>query len=416
MNKRRVVVTGYGALTSLGENSATVWSSIMNGNLGYKPYAFKNPLIKAKFFAFLPEYNERYGFIPKRISRALPVFAKNALVAAYEAILMAFKQPEAIAEYYAARECGAIIGTGWGGLDEAYILRDSYRDTGFGNPLGTLISMPSIATAACTLMWNMRGYQNTISAACATGSIAIGEAYEAIRQGRAQMMLAGGSETLRHETNIWNINALNALSREQSDIRRACCPFDRRRSGFVLAEGAAVLCLEELEHAQNRGAKILGEITGYGNFSDATDYTSPATDMQARIDSMLFALQQAGRSPTEINYINAHGTSTQLNDLNESNTIKAVFKQAAYDIPISSTKGYSGHLISAAGSFESIICLKAIETEILPATVNLIEPDPLCDLNYLPLTHKKNSPVDTTLNLSFGFGGANAVLVIERFR
>lgn len=276
--------------------------------------------------------------------------------------------------------------------------------------------MPSIATGACTLMWNLRGYQNTVIAACATGTIAIGDAYEAIRQGRASMMLAGGSETLRNETNIWNIDVLNALSKEQEEAERACCPFDRRRSGFVLAEGAAVLCLEELEHAQHRGATILGEIKGYGSFSDARDFTAPAEDMLARVKSIEFALKQAGKRPEDIDYINAHGTSTPLNDLNESNAIKAALGAHAKRVPVSSTKSYSGHLISAAGSFESIICLKAIATGILPGTANLLESDPECDLNYLPNGHLHGQAVDTTLNLSFGFGGANAALVIERAR
>ncbi|CAI0813260.1 3-oxoacyl-[acyl-carrier-protein] synthase 2 [Serratia quinivorans] len=416
MKRARVVVTGYGALTSLGENSEEIWSSILKNKLGYKLCPLSNPLIKSKYFAFLPENNERYGFIPKRILRALPFFAKNALVASHEAMTMAFKGSAAsISDYYVSSQCGVILGTGWGGLDEAYQLRDHYRDIGFSNPLGSLISMPNIATAACTMMWNLRGYQNTINAACATGTIAIGEAYQAILQGRALMMLAGGSETLRNETNIWNIDSLNALSKEQNDITAASCPFDIRRSGFVLAEGAAVLCLEEMEHAKNRGAKIFGEITGYGNYSDASDYTSPAKDMQARINSIQFALGQADIKPTDIGYINAHGTSTQLNDINETNTIKSVFGESAYKTPISSTKGYSGHLISAAGSFESILCLKVLESNILPATANLIEKDDLCNLDYIPLVHRENCVVNKILNLSFGFGGANAALIIERF-
>ncbi|MFB9159560.1 beta-ketoacyl-[acyl-carrier-protein] synthase family protein [Chromobacterium violaceum] len=416
MANRRVVVTGYGSLTSLGENSAEAWEAIMNGKLGYRKFELENQQIKAKFFSFLDENKARYRGIPKAISRALPAFAKNAVVAAREAIDMAFGSPEAIAEHYPAHECGVIIGTGWGGLDEAYDIRDAYRDTGFGSPLGSLISMPSIATGACTLMWNLRGYQNTVIAACATGTIAIGDAYEAIRQGRASLMLAGGSETLRNETNIWNIDVLNALSKEQEEAERACCPFDRRRSGFVLAEGAAVLCLEELEHAQHRGATILGEIKGYGSFSDARDFTAPAEDMLARVKSIEFALKQAGKRPEDIDYINAHGTSTPLNDLNESNAIKAALGAHAKRVPVSSTKSYSGHLISAAGSFESIICLKAIATGILPGTANLLESDPECDLNYLPNGHLHGQAVDTTLNLSFGFGGANAALVIERAR
>lgn len=413
---RRVVVTGYGAVTALGETAGQAWQSIMDYKIGYSKVEFANPEIKANFFAFVPLSKQRYRAIPKSIQRCLPAFAKNAVVASSEALHMAFGEIASMATYYAPHDCGAIIGTGWGGVDEINQLRDEYKASGMGSPFGSLISMPSVATGACSLLWNLRGYQSTINAACATGTMAIGDAFEIIRSGRAKMMLAGGSETLLDETNVWNIDVLNALSKEKDDASRACCPFDKRRSGFILAEGAAVLCLEDYEHAVERGARILGEITGYGNYSDATDFTAPAEDMASRVRSIEHALKQAGKLGTDIAYINAHGTSTPLNDLNETNSIKKALGSAAYDIPISSTKSYSGHLISAAGSFETIICLKAIETGILPGTRNLLQPDPACDLNYLPNKHLQAEGVDTVLNLSFGFGGANAALVVERVK
>lgn len=413
---RRVVVTGYGAITALGETSAEAWQSIMDYKIGYSKVEYPNAEIKARFFAFVPPNKQRYRVIPKPILRCLPAFAKNAVVAASESLHMAFGEVGNMGAHYAPHDCGAIIGTGWGGADETNLLRDEYRASGMGSPFGSLISMPSVATGACSLLWNLRGYQNTINAACATGTMAIGDAFEIIRSGRAKMMLAGGSETLADETNVWNIDVLNALSKEKDEAQRACCPFDQRRSGFILAEGAAVLCLEEYEWAVKRGARILGEITGYGNYSDATDFTAPAEDMASRVKSIEFALQQAGKRAFDIDYINAHGTSTPLNDLNETNSIKKALGSAAYDIPISSTKSYSGHLISAAGSFETIICLKAIETGILPGTRNLLIPDPACDLNYLPNSHLQTEGVDTVLNLSFGFGGANAALIIERVK
>lgn len=412
---RRVVVTGYGAVTALGETAGEAWASIMNGAMGYSRLSFDNPDVKAKFYAFVPESKARYKAIPKAIQRCLPRFAKNAVVAAREALEMAFGDPGSIADNYAPHDCGVIIGTGWGGIDQSNDIHIAYLETGFGNPFGSLITMPSVATGACSLLWNLRGYQNTVNAACATGTIAIGDAFEIIRSGRARMMLAGGSETLVGETNVWNIDVLNALSKEQTQPELACCPFDRRRSGFVLAEGAAVVCLEEYEHAVHRGARILGEITGYGNYSDACDFTAPAEDMASRVRSIERALIQANVKPAQIGYINAHGTSTPLNDLNETNSIKKAFGDVAWDIPVSSTKSYSGHLISAAGSFETIICLKALETGTLPGTRNLNDPDPECDLNYLANGHVQ-ADVDRALNLSFGFGGANAALVIERVR
>lgn len=411
---RRVVVTGYGALSSLGENSQECWQSIMDYKLGYSIHEIENKNINAKFFALLTKNKSRYKKIPNAIKRCLSQYAKNAVVTASEALHMAFGDPGSLMNYYDPLECGVIIGTGWGGLDEDNRFRDTFRDTGFGSTFGSLITMPSIATGACTLLWNLRGYQNTVVAACATGTIAIGDAFEVIRSGRANMMLAGGSESLCEEHNIWNIDVLNALSKEQENAEVACCPFDKKRSGFILAEGAAVVCLEEFEHARKRGANILGEITGYGNYSDARDFTAPANDMVSRVKTIEYALKQANKKPEDIDYINAHGTSTQLNDLNETNTIKTALGEAAYNIPISSTKSFSGHLIASAGSFETVICLKAIEKNILPATMNLTDPDPECDLNYLPNKHLTTSQVETTLNLSFGFGGANSAIVIEK--
>lgn len=412
----RVVVTGYGCLTALGEDSNENWNAMMEGKVGYKSYDLENASIKAKFFSFLEEKKERYAGIPKSVLRVCPPFAKYAIVACREALSMAFGDPAKLNEDYDPFDCGVILGTGWGGLDQSFSIRDEFRDTGFCNSAATLISMPSIATGACTMLWNLRGYQNTVIAACATGTMAIGDAYKVIRDGRAKMMLAGGSESLRSINNIWSIDVLGALSKEQENVEKACCPFSKDRSGFVLAEGAAVLCLEEREHAIARGANILGEITGYGNYSDAQDFTAPATDMAARVRAISSALNDAGKSARDIHYINAHGTSTPMNDLNESNAIKAALGNMAYEVPISSTKSYTGHLIAAAGSFEAIVCLKTIETGTLPATINFREPDPACDLNYLPNKHVKGCKIDATLNLSFGFGGANAALVIERAR
>jgi 3-oxoacyl-[acyl-carrier-protein] synthase II len=273
--------------------------------------------------------------------------------------------------------------------------------------------MPSVTTGACSLIWGLRGYQNTPVAACATGSIAIGDAFELIRNGHMSMMIAGGSESLLSDSSVWMIDVLQALSREKYDISKACCPFSADRSGFVLSEGAAILCLEDYDIAVERGANILGEIKGYGNFSDAYDFTAPAPDKSARETTMKKAINQAGLKPDDIGYINAHGTSTILNDLNETESIKEVFGSFAYNIPVSSTKSYSGHLIAAAGSFESIICLQVLQNNILPATQHLNVIDPLCDLDYVPNRHR-HAKVNNILNLSFGFGGANAALVFGR--
>jgi 3-oxoacyl-[acyl-carrier-protein] synthase II len=411
--RRRVVITGYGCITPLGNNATECWDSIVNYRCGYKATETGDASINAKFFGKVDIDDKCFRRIAAGVRRALPRFARYAALAAGEAIEMAFGG-HAPAQAYAPTDCGVIVGTGWGGLDEAYECHDRYRSTGFGSPLGSLLTMPNVATAACSLIWDLRGYQNTPVAACATGTIAIGDAVEVIRSGRARMMLAGGAEALNSRTNIWNIDILQALSKEQTDVEKACCPFSNARSGFVLSEGAAVVCLEDLDTARARGARILGEVTGYGSYSDARDFTAPAEDMVARVASIHAALRDARIGPAQIDYINAHGTSTPLNDENETASIKAALGVAAYRIPVSSTKSYSGHLIAAAGSFETIVCLKSIETGLVPATIHLNEPDPACDLDYVPNRHRSQR-VDTAMNLSFGFGGANAALIIERY-
>lgn len=409
---RRVVVTGYGAVTPLGMNSAESWTAIMNYQPGYR-YCDKSAAgITSRFYGLIDEEPSLKG-VPAAIRRRLPRYARLTLASARETMQMAFgdEKPE---QYYDLRDCGVIMGTGWAGQDETQLHYEDYMRTGMGSPFGCFFSMPNAATAAVSLLWGLRGYQNTPVAACATGTIAIGDAFELIRSGRAKMMLAGAGESLRSDSAVWNIDILGALASEQEELTRACCPFSQHRNGFVLSEGAAVLCLEEYESAVARGATILGEILGYGNYSDAFDFTAPAEDKIARVQTIRRALSQAGIEASDLDYINAHGTSTPLNDLNETEAIKiALGEEAAYATPCSSTKSYTGHLIAAAGSFESIVCLQALQHQIMPATCHLDAPDPACDLDYVPNIHRP-AALRLTLNLSFGFGGANAALVIGR--
>jgi 3-oxoacyl-[acyl-carrier-protein] synthase II len=408
------VVTGYGAICSLGDDSEQIWQAILDRKVGYQSHQYEDETIHARFFGLMGENKARYNGFSKTILKMLPEFAKNALVASREALTMAFGADFDLDRYCAPLERGVVIGTGWGGVDRVNTNYKDYFSTGFATSFGTIMSMNNVATAAVSMQWKLRGYQNTPIAACATGSIAIGDAVEVIRSGRAKIMLAGGSESLKHQFNVWLIDVIQALSKETTDPRRACCPFSRHRSGFVLSEGAAVLCLEDLDHALARGARIIGEITGYANYSDAFDMTAPAADLCARAESIKEACIQAKRSHREIDYINAHGTSTPMNDANETAAIKHALGEAAYKIPISSTKSYTGHLIGAAGALEAIFCLKAIETGILPATIHYDEGDPDCDLDYIPNEHRKAESVNRVLNLSFGFGGANAATMFEK--
>lgn len=410
---RRVVITGYGAVTSLGSNVEQIWSAIEGYRLGYNKVTFNDDEINARFFGYIDRPPSKSGF-SKKLLKSLPEFAINAMIAADEAISMAFTSKDEVGEIYDQFDCGVISGTGWGGQDTTVTMNDLYRSGGMVNPFTNIMMMHSVSTAAISMNWNLRGYQNTPGAACATGSIAIGDAYEVIRTGRAKMMLAGASESIKSQFNVWTVDVLRALSKEQDVIERACCPFSMDRSGFVMSEGAAYLCLEDYDSAKQRGAKILGEVVGYANYSDAYDMTSPAEDLAARVKSIKDACEYSDIEPSDIDYINAHGTSTPLNDLNETRCIKEAFGGTAYKIPISSTKSYTGHLIAAAGSLESIFCLKTIQTGMIPATANLYNPDPECDLDYVPNHHMKNQTVDTVLNVNYGFGGANSALVFRR--
>lgn len=409
-NTRRVVVTGYGAVTALGGNAQQNWQAIMANRLAYRYHDKSAAGIHARFFALLEAEPALEG-VAARVSRRLPRFARLALAAASEAIDMAFSSGHVRpGHFYSSLDCGVIIGSGWGGQDEIMQNNADYLQSGMGQLFGCFHAMPNIATAICGQHWQLRGYQSSPAAACATGGIAIGDAFEVIRSGRASMMLAGASESLSGNGAIWNIDALRLLSREQKDITKASCPFSRERSGFVLAEGAAVLCLEEREAALARGATILGEVKGYGNFSDAFDLTAPAEDPQAKVKTIRWALEQAGLGNHEIDYINAHGTSTAQSDVNETAAIKAALGRDAYRTPISSTKSYTGHLLAASGSFEAIVCLEALQQQMMPATCHLHESDPECDLDYIREGHRRGR-LRNVMSLNFGFGGANAALV-----
>lgn len=409
-NTRRVVVTGYGAVTALGGNAQQNWQAIMANRLAYRYHDKSAAGIHARFFALL-EAEPALEEVAARVSRRLPRFARLALAAASEAIDMAFSSGHVRpGHFYSSLDCGVIIGSGWGGQDEIMQNNADYLQSGMGQLFGCFHAMPNIATAICGQHWQLRGYQSSPAAACATGGIAIGDAFEVIRSGRASMMLAGASESLSGNGAIWNIDALRLLSREQKDITKASCPFSRERSGFVLAEGAAVLCLEEREAALARGATILGEVKGYGNFSDAFDLTAPAEDPQAKVKTIRWALEQAGLGNHEIDYINAHGTSTAQSDVNETAAIKAALGRDAYRTPISSTKSYTGHLLAASGSFEAIVCLQALQQQMMPATCHLHESDPECDLDYIREGHRRGR-LRNVMSLNFGFGGANAALV-----
>ncbi|CAH2935739.1 MAG: 3-oxoacyl-[acyl-carrier-protein] synthase, KASII (EC [uncultured Paraburkholderia sp.] len=380
----------------------------------FKPIFFVRKNIKARFFALLQQDESRFSQLSTSLTHFLPESGKLALESCRQTVSQAFGESNNPSNYYDPFECGVILGSGWAGQDAVNDLVSQFNHTGITNPKSNLINMTGSMTAACAMMYGLKGYQNTIMAACATGTMAIGDAYEVIRAGRAKCMLAGGTESLRSEFSIWSIDVPNALSRETVDPKKASCPFSMDRSGFVLAEGSAVVCLEDCDSAIARGASILAEVKSYAQFGDGMNIIRPDENVASLSRTIQIAIDLSGCAASEIDYINAHGTSTQLNDLYETRAIKKVLGNQAYDVPVSSTKSYTGHLVGAAGSFETIVCVKALNEGLLPATLNLELPDPECDLNYLPNEHHYDASVRLALNISSGFGGQNAALVIAK--
>lgn len=412
---RRVVVTGMGAICPLGRNLNEIWEAIEKYQLGYKRYDHPDPNVKTKFFGRI-DHKLDVSHFPKRITKTLPRFSRLGIIAADEAIQMAdITGSKPMSEFYSPFDRGVIFGTGWGGQDSAIENHTQYEEIGFASPFANLQCMPNVATGFMSINWNLRGYQNTPAAACATGSISIGDAYEMIRSGRSEMMLAGGAESVIDDYNVWTIDVLDALTREQNDVQKACCPFSLGRSGFVLTEGAAAVCLETLENAKLRNAPIYAEIIGFGSFSDAQDITAPADDSKGRIKSIERAMSQAELKLSDIDYINAHGTSTPLNDKNETEVIKEVFGERAYKVPVSSTKSYTGHLIAATGALETTFCVKTILEQWIPATTNYAEQDVGLDLDYVPNQHRTGENINVVMNLNYGFGGCNSALIVRRY-
>ncbi len=410
-NDKRVVITGYGAISSMGNNTDEIWKNLLNYQVGYRYFDFSERDTHAKFFGFFDLDKSLLKGISKKLLKQSPLFAKYSLIAAQEAINMALNG-QALDQVASDFERGTIIGTGYGPIDSIVGNSKQWYQDSYASSYSNVMSMKSIASAVVSMNWNLRGMQGTPVAACATGSIAVGEAYEAIKSGRAKFIVAGGAESIKSDYSLWSIDTIQALNKSQQEQDLASCPFDSNRSGFVLSEGAAVLCLEDYDNAKARGANILAEVVGYANYSDCHDMTAPAEDLLARVNVIKDLCHQVGRLP---DYVNLHGTSTPLNDRNETAAFKKAMGNTAYEIPMSSTKSYTGHLIAAAGSIETIFCIKGMQENIIPATRNLHNPDPECDLNYVPNQHITDHQYDLAMNISFGFGGTNAGLMVKKY-
>lgn len=411
-DNNRVVVTGIGLLCPLGLDAATTWDGLITGKSGIDEITLFDPeLLDTKFAGEVKGFNPT-DFIGRKEARRMDRFAQLAVAASRQAVEQAGLQINSDNE----DSIGVVVGSGIGGLTTLFEQIKVLLNKGPGrvNPFLVPMMITDMAAAQVSITLGLKGPNLCITSACSSGSDAIGAAYELIKRGDTQAMIAGGSEAAINPIGVAAFNALNALSTRNDEPQLASCPFDTKRDGFVIGEGAGILVLENLTHAQKRGANILAEVAAYGASADAYHITQPIENGEGAARAMRVALNKAGLATTEIDYINAHGTSTVLNDKIETKAIKTVFGDHAYKIPISSTKSMIGHLIGGAGAVEATICIMIIQQGIIPPTINLTHPDPECDLDYVPNVARRVK-VTAALSNSFGFGGHNSVLIFKQY-
>lgn len=412
--KRRVVVTGMGAITPVGNDVATTWQSLIEGKSGTAPITkFDASKFPVRFAAEVKGFNA-LDYMERKEAKRADQYTQYAIAGARQAMTDAKlierngMDPDRI---------GVIIGSGIGGLKSFEEQHDVYRERGVGkiSPFFIPMFIADIAAGIVSMMFNAKGPNYATVSACATSAHAIGDAYRTIQYGDADVMITGGAEATVTPMAIGGFANMKALSERNESPETASRPFDATRDGFVMGEGAGILILEELEHALKRGATIYAEIVGYGATGDAYHLTAPAPDGEGAQRAMKRALKDAGLEPKDIQYINAHGTSTPANDFNETRAIKAVFGEHAKTVNVSSTKSATGHMLGAAGAVEAIVSAMVVGTGVIPPTINYHTPEPELDLNYTPNTSVKRD-VNAILSNSFGFGGHNTTLAIKRFK
>jgi len=411
---RRVVVTGLGVVASLGQKVDLFWDAIVAGQCGiHRITSFDVSAFDAQIAAEVTHFDPSRAFpSPKEVRRA-DRFGQFAVTASYEALLDSGLD----LNKENRDEIGVFLGSGIGGLKTVEEQHEIYLTKGPGRLSPFMIPMLilNMGSGLFSMYYKLRGPNLATCSACATSTHAIGEAWRTVKMGDASVMFAGGSEATIVPLGLGGFCAMRALSTRNDDPQHASRPFDRDRDGFVMGEGAGVIVMEELEHAKARGARIYAEIVGYGNTADANHMTAPAPEGEGAARCMKMALRSAGMNPTDISYINAHGTSTPPGDIAETQAIKSVFGDHARKVAVSSTKGATGHMLGAAGAVETIISVKAIEQNVVPPTINLDNPGPGCDLDYVPKVARE-MPVESIVNNSFGFGGHNASIIARRFR
>ncbi|MFA5309318.1 MAG: beta-ketoacyl-ACP synthase II [Dehalococcoidales bacterium] len=406
------MVTGIGAFTPLGLDMPATWQSLIAGKSGIADITlFDASGMEVKFAGEVKGFDP-VTYINRKDARRMDRFAQLAVAAGYQAV----KDANLTITDSNREDIGVFIGSGIGGLttlfEQARILVEKGPDR--VSPFLAPMMISDIAAAQISIALGVKGPNMCMTSACSSGSDAIGSAAEYIKFGNASVMIAGGAEAIINPLGMTAFSQLKALSTRNDAPQKASRPFEKDRDGFVIAEGAVVLILESLEHALKRNARILAEIVGYGATADSFHVTQPLETGEGAARAMQLALKRGNIKPEEIDYINAHGTSTQLNDAMETKAIKTVFGDYAYKVPVSSTKSMTGHLIGCAGAIEPAICVMTILNNIIPPTINYDNPDPDCDLDYVPNVARP-AKVDTALTSSFGFGGHNSVLILRRY-
>lgn len=411
-NGTRVVVTGMGAITPIGNSVSQFWANAVEGQSGigiltqfdHSAYPVH---IAGEVKGFDPEQH-----MDRRDARRMARFSQFAIAATREAL----GQAELDLDRVDRTRVGVLIGNGIGGIgdsQEAVRVIDSKGGMRI-DPFFFPKMLPNMAAAHVSLMFGAKGYCNTVITACAAGTQAIGDSLDLVRCGRADVVITGGVEAALCELGLCGFAVIRALSMHNEEPEKASRPFDALRDGFVAAEGAGIFIIESLEHARRRDAPILAELAGYGAGNDSYHIVAPCADGEGAARAMRLALEDAGVQPAEVDYVNAHGTSTKLNDASETIAIKKVFGEDAYRVPISATKSMVGHSFGAAGAIECLACVQSIGTGIIHPTINREHPDPECDLDYVP-EGARRADVNVVLKNSFGFGGQNACLVFKRF-
>lgn len=413
MPKRRVVITGLGAVTPIGLDTNEFWDGLISGKNGVAPIThFDASKFDTKFAAEVKNFNTENYFDKKSVRRLDP-FSQFAIASSVQAI----NDSQINLEKLNRERAGVIFGSGIGGILTLQTEHWKYfqeNNPSTISPFFVPMMISDLAAGQISIRFGLKGPNYATTSACATASHAISDAFMIIERGSADLMVCGGSEASITEMSIGGFNAMRAISTWNDRYLEASRPFDKDRNGFVMGEGAGALILEEMNHALSRGAKIYAELAGIGLTADAHHITAPAPDGEGAVRSMTIAITEAGLKPEDIDHINTHGTSTPLNDINETKAIKKVFGEHAYKIVINSTKSMTGHLLGAAGGIEAIATILALDKGIIPPTINLDNPDPECDLNYSPHKATKKE-IDVAISNTFGFGGHNASLLFKKF-